>query len=104
MEAIMIYTSHLQMEAVPESLKNVLLIMHSSDMLVPPSDPDVRDDQQQLLWNETNQRLSRFLPGLLDELIPTPSRSLPPSLPEVSPGDTTELTQKHAEAPLGTTP
>ncbi len=104
MWSIMIHAERLQMEAVPESLKNVLLIMQSSDMLVPPSDPDTRNEQQRLLWNETNQHLSRFLPRLLDELIPTPSLSSPPSMSEVKPGDTPKLSQERAEATPDATP
>lgn len=51
-------------EAVPESLKNILLVMSSSGYLVPPSE----DPSQEKLWTETWKRLNRFLPDLRKEL------------------------------------
>ncbi|KAI0721619.1 Sec7-domain-containing protein [Cerioporus squamosus] len=60
-------------EAVPESLKNVLLVMNATGLLVPPSSPeDDRDERQVALWAATHERIERFLPGFLDEIIPTP--------------------------------
>ncbi|KAK8163430.1 hypothetical protein BC567DRAFT_265954 [Phyllosticta citribraziliensis] len=53
-------------ESVPESLKNILLVMSSGGYLVPP---DQKPDQAEL-WNETWSRLDRFLPNLLPELFP----------------------------------
>ncbi|CDO70750.1 hypothetical protein BN946_scf184798.g65 [Trametes cinnabarina] len=62
-----------QYEAVPESLKNVLLVMNAAGLLVPPTTPeDTRDERQVSLWAATHERIERFLPGFLDELIPTP--------------------------------
>ncbi|KAK3086964.1 GDP/GTP exchange factor for ARF, partial [Teratosphaeriaceae sp. CCFEE 6253] len=44
-------------EAVPESLKNILLVMSSGDHLAPPPAEDVEEDerteQQKQLWDET---------------------------------------------------
>ena len=58
-------------EAVPESLKNILLVMSSGGHLVPPSEcPEELTEQQKQLWTETWTRLERFLPGLLAELFP----------------------------------
>ncbi|KAK3712801.1 GDP/GTP exchange factor for ARF [Vermiconidia calcicola] len=58
-------------EAVPESLKNILLVMSSGGYLVPPSDdPNEQTEQQQQLWAETWARLERFLPGLMPEVFP----------------------------------
>jgi golgi-specific brefeldin A-resistance guanine nucleotide exchange factor 1 len=58
-------------EAVPESLKNVLLVMSSGGYLKPPAeDADERSEQEKQLWNETWTRLERFLPGLMPELFP----------------------------------
>ncbi|ESZ95908.1 hypothetical protein SBOR_3721 [Sclerotinia borealis F-4128] len=51
-------------EAVPESLKNVLLVMSSSGSLVPRS----QDETQEKLWTETWKRIDRFLPDLRKEL------------------------------------
>jgi golgi-specific brefeldin A-resistance guanine nucleotide exchange factor 1 len=53
-----------QEEAVPESLKNILLVMSSSGYLVPPS----QDASQEKLWTETWKRIDRFLPDLRKEL------------------------------------
>ncbi|PBP20733.1 Sec7 domain-containing protein [Diplocarpon rosae] len=51
-------------EAVLESLKNILLVMSSSENLVPPS----KDPAQGKLWAETWKRIDRFLPDLRKEL------------------------------------
>ncbi|KAK4448109.1 hypothetical protein QBC34DRAFT_408165 [Podospora aff. communis PSN243] len=51
-------------EAVPENLKNVLLIMSTNGYLVPPSQNPEREE----LWNETWKRIDRFLPDLRKEL------------------------------------
>ncbi|KAK3318569.1 hypothetical protein B0H66DRAFT_557713 [Apodospora peruviana] len=51
-------------EAVPENLKNVILIMSSNGYLVPPSQKPEREE----LWNETWKRIDRFLPDLKDSL------------------------------------
>jgi brefeldin A-resistance guanine nucleotide exchange factor 1 len=53
-----------QEEAVPENLKNVLLIMSSNGYLVPPSKDPAREE----LWNETWKRIDRFLPNLRADL------------------------------------
>lgn len=53
-------------EAIPESLKNILLVMSSDGYLVPPE----QDERRRLIWNETWRRLDRFLPGLFGELWP----------------------------------
>ena len=58
-------------EAVPESLKNILLVMSSGGYLIPPlDDADEQPEQQRRLWNETWTRLERFLPGLMPDLFP----------------------------------
>ncbi|KAI5124326.1 hypothetical protein M0805_008933 [Coniferiporia weirii] len=62
-------------EAVPESLKNVVLVMNAMDILVPPCTPEQRNERQRQLWDATHERIERFLPGFLDEIIPSP---LPP--------------------------
>ncbi|KAI0831147.1 Sec7-domain-containing protein [Trametes gibbosa] len=60
-------------EAVPESLKNVLLVMNATGVLAPPISPeDTRDERQVSLWAATHERIERFLPGFLDDIIPAP--------------------------------
>lgn len=71
-------------EAVPESLKNVLLVMSSGGYLSPPSEgSQEQTEQQKQLWTETTTRLKRFLPGLMPELFPEttdkPKQLAPPS-------------------------
>ncbi|KAL8302699.1 hypothetical protein RB601_005894 [Gaeumannomyces tritici] len=51
-------------EAVPENLKNVLLFMSSSGLLVTPQ----QDPSKEKLWVETWKRIDRFLPDLRKEL------------------------------------
>lgn len=58
--------NHEQEEAVPESLKNILLVMSSGGYLAPP---DQKPEQEEL-WRETWTKLDRFLPNLLPELFP----------------------------------
>lgn len=50
-------------EAVPESLKNILLVLNSSGYLVKGG-----DEGKERFWVETWRRLERFLPGLRAEL------------------------------------
>ncbi|GLB35139.1 putative guanine nucleotide exchange [Lyophyllum shimeji] len=59
-------------EAVPESLKNVLLVMNAVGILVPPSQDDERSERQRTLWTATQERMERFLPGFLGDVIPPP--------------------------------
>lgn len=80
-------------EAVPESIKNILLVMASAGYIAPPPPPvsrPVMDAQQQeheaqeqehgrrdailrrKLWNVTAARLERFLPGMLADVFPPP--------------------------------
>ncbi|KAL1944754.1 hypothetical protein VTO73DRAFT_3184 [Trametes versicolor] len=60
-------------EAVPESLKNVLLVMNATGLLMPPTSPeDVRNERQASVWAATHERIERFLPGFLDDIVPTP--------------------------------
>ncbi|PFH49117.1 hypothetical protein AMATHDRAFT_148392 [Amanita thiersii Skay4041] len=69
-------------EAVPESLKNVVLVMNASNILVPPpsSGDDPRDERQRTIWTATHERVERFLPGFLAEVI-SPLSPTPPSHP-----------------------
>ncbi|KAF8861848.1 Sec7-domain-containing protein [Acephala macrosclerotiorum] len=61
-------------EAVPESLKNIILVMSSSGYLVPPGE----DPSQEKLWTETWKRIDRFLPDLRKELDLDPKEVLLP--------------------------
>ena len=61
-------------EAVPESLKNILLVMADGGFLRPP----LADEAPTELWVETSRRVDRFLPGLIFELFPQAKPS-PPS-------------------------
>lgn len=58
--------STVQEEAIPESLKNILLVMADGGYLVPPS----QDPSKEEMWVETRKRLSRFLPDLFVEIFP----------------------------------
>ncbi|KAF2721574.1 Sec7-domain-containing protein [Polychaeton citri CBS 116435] len=60
-------------EAVPESLKNVLLVMSSGGYLLPPSASDERTQQQQKVWSATSEGLAKFLPNMMGELFPDTS-------------------------------
>jgi brefeldin A-resistance guanine nucleotide exchange factor 1 len=53
-------------EAVPESLKNILLVMGGAGYLSPPSE----NPENEKMWTETKKRLDRFLPDLFSEVFP----------------------------------
>ncbi|KZT74208.1 Sec7-domain-containing protein [Daedalea quercina L-15889] len=59
-------------EAIPESLKNVVLVMNATGLLVQPVHPDTRDELQKQLWDASFERIQRFLPGFLGEVLPEP--------------------------------
>lgn len=70
----------LQHEAIPETLKNVILVMNAAGLLVPPAEPDLRTEKQQRLWATTEERLERFVPKFLGSVIGTaPKTRVPPS-------------------------
>ncbi|KAH7342067.1 hypothetical protein B0J17DRAFT_715209 [Rhizoctonia solani] len=60
------------MEAIPESLKNVLLVLNASGVLIPPTTPETRTELQQELWQDTLLGINEFLPGLMEDLFPPP--------------------------------
>ena len=64
-----------QEEAVPESLKNILLVMADGGYLVPPSEKA----ENVQLWDETRRRLERFLPNLFSEVFPEQTKITPPT-------------------------
>ncbi|XP_057671770.1 Golgi-specific brefeldin A-resistance guanine nucleotide exchange factor 1 [Diorhabda carinulata] len=53
--------SELLYEAIPESLKNMLLVMDSAKVFDGP-------DGKNILWNATWDRISKFLPNMKDDL------------------------------------
>ncbi|KAI9842635.1 MAG: GDP/GTP exchange factor for ARF [Sclerophora amabilis] len=62
-------TYTVQEEAVPESLKNILLVMSSGGYLAPPD----QSPENEKLWTETRKRLARFLPDLFEQVFPNES-------------------------------
>ncbi|CAL1704279.1 unnamed protein product [Somion occarium] len=73
-------------EAILESLKNVVLVMNATDLLVPPiPGEDTRDARQKALWAATHERIERFLPGFLADVLPSPSPPPPPPPPTTRP-------------------
>ncbi|KAF3936102.1 hypothetical protein ABW20_dc0108957 [Dactylellina cionopaga] len=62
-------SDHLE-EAVPESLKNVLLVMSNNGFLIPPEKQDEGNEKQKELWAQTWKRLERFLPDMYKDLYP----------------------------------
>ena len=87
-----------QEEAVPESLKNTILVMANQGFLVPPTE----NPAHARLWEETSNRLDKFLPGMFEELFPEPNgnQTQQPILTETSSGriPTTEGTRNESRA------
>ncbi|KAH8705103.1 putative guanine nucleotide exchange factor [Talaromyces proteolyticus] len=86
-----------QEEAIPESVKNILLVMADSGYLVPPP---VDDPDKEKIWVETSKRLDRFLPNLFQELFPaSPSQKDTTATPSDNHGnDTTAVTSNGDES------
>ena len=57
---------------MPESLKNVLLVMQASGALLGEQMPDERPEEMKERWTLTQQKLESFLPGFLLDVIPPP--------------------------------
>ena len=55
--------------------------MNAAQILVPPSSDDQRNERQRTLWTMTSERMERFLPGFLTEVIPVPEISEAPLQP-----------------------
>lgn len=75
-------------EATAESLKNILLVMITAEILRPPSAEQQPDDPAQALWQLTWQTIDRFCPGLDKEIVvkrpqdkPAPSTDAPNTVP-----------------------
>ncbi|WAQ88541.1 hypothetical protein PtA15_9A668 [Puccinia triticina] len=58
-------------EAVPENLKNVLLVMHASGFLIPPHENPSPEESH--LWNATFERIDPVLNTLKTDLFPPPA-------------------------------
>ena len=68
--------SELLPEAIPESLKNMLLVMVTQGVLYVGTAPPAQEEElTNQLWAVTWRRVEQFLPGFLAELFP---QSLPP--------------------------
>lgn len=64
-----------QEEAIPESLKNILLVMADGGYLIPPSENKTPSEIE--IWEETRKRVDRFLPDLFREVFPQPKAPPP---------------------------
>ena len=53
-------------EAVPESLKNIILVMGGAGYLSRPSE----NPENEKMWIETKKKLDRFLPDLFSDVFP----------------------------------
>ncbi|PLW24347.1 hypothetical protein PCANC_00944 [Puccinia coronata f. sp. avenae] len=80
-------------EAVPENLKNVLLVMHASRFLIPPHETPSAEETH--LWNATFERIDPVLNTLKTDLFPPPTAATTTavetteaatSAPDISPG------------------
>lgn len=84
--------SDLLYEAIPESLKNMLLVMDSAKVF-----NELSSDDHSQLWNITWDRIHTFLPNLKDELFKSPTLpELPPQVVEESIGSNEDLTNLQA--------
>jgi brefeldin A-resistance guanine nucleotide exchange factor 1 len=83
-------------EAIPESLKNILLVMADGGYLVPPS----QDPSKEEMWMETRKRLERFLPGLFVETFPDSGKEQPGSAALSPSQPTSDAVEKSEESAL----
>ncbi|KAG9102674.1 GDP/GTP exchange factor for ARF [Ceratobasidium sp. 370] len=85
-------------EAIPESLKNVVLVMNANGLLAPPESPETRSELQQQLWADTYTKINQFLPGFMEDLFPPapPPSPLPPQ--PADPEPTSQSTEEPAPA------
>ena len=79
---------------MPESLKNILLVMADGGYLAPPSN----NEKPSEIWEETWKRINRFLPGLFREVFPEP-RALPSDSHGKRPPQHEEASMPTKEAP-----
>lgn len=69
--------------------------MNATQMLIPPSEDDQRTEQQKSLWEATHERIERFLPEFLEEVLPSPP---PPALPKAPPALASQQSQDAVKA------
>ncbi|KAH9180347.1 Sec7-like domain is implicated in guanine nucleotide exchange function [Lactarius sanguifluus] len=84
-------------EAVPESLKNVILVMQSAGLLVPPTVDergDPRDEPNRLLWQITHDKIEQFMPGFMGSVIP------PPPAPSTGPATIAATSAEKPDLPV----
>lgn len=85
-------------EAVPESLKNILLVMADGGFIQPPSDGSPPTE----LWDETCKRVDRFLPDLIAEIFPqvnaTTPETNPPKVENEPPAEPAEAQEEVLES------
>lgn len=73
--------SELLLEAIPESLKNMLLVMSTAGIFKAPKAGEPENDPSVELWNMTWMRVNSFLPNLHGELFPNTPGSSPAPAP-----------------------
>lgn len=85
-------------EAVPESLKNILLVMADGGFIQPPSNGSPPTE----VWDETCKRVDRFLPDLIPELFPQANvpqpETKPPEIDEKVPIEPAAVQEQASEA------
>lgn len=83
-------------EAVPESLKNILLVMADGGFIQPPSDGSPPTE----LWDETCKRVDRILPDLISEIFPQVNAPMPETksseIDDTSPAEPAAAAQEQA--------
>lgn len=86
-------------EAVPESIKNIVLVMANGGYLAPPGGAGGGTEAKKL-WEVTVAKLERFLPGLVEEVFPVPEGVAKTDIASVvEVGDSTaEAAQREVEA------
>ena len=85
---------------MPESLKNIILVMSSGGYLVPPD----QNPHEEKLWVETWRRLERFLPNLRAELFPEQQPPPPQLSPQKAPPQNASGTERPVETQKSPTP
>lgn len=74
--------------------------MNAAGMLVPhpPTTEDTRSEQQRQLWEVTRERMEKFLPGLLESVVPAPEpESQPVPQTQTQPGTEPQSAQSSGE-------